>query len=241
MQAGVTIMGGINHKPTKGTKLVASAARVSRVVGMTLETILAANTAYEEAMIAAFNGSYDEALSHHGQSIDLATTARRRVRDIDAAYAMLLEDIAVEKYPGNPLAPELKPDVLREELSGRVLLDMNAVLFDEMAGSIKTQNLVETFRRERARFAEVEERFRPYLDALQESRARLEASEDDPRVWVQAVDEGEVPIRSTYLSLLTGFLGAFQRFVYSTAISTDLYYKTEGYGNLVNEGAAVRR
>ncbi len=29
-------MGGINRKPTKGPKLVASSARVSRVVGMPL-------------------------------------------------------------------------------------------------------------------------------------------------------------------------------------------------------------
>ena len=55
-------------------------------------------------------------------------------------------------------------------------------------------------------------RFGTYLDALRESRARLEKSAHDPRVWVQAVDEGEVPIRSTYLALLTDFLGAFQRF-----------------------------
>ncbi len=79
------------------------------------------------------------------------------------------------------------------------------------------------------------------LDALEESCARLEASAHEPRVWVQAVGEGEVPIRSAYLALLTSFLGAFQRFVYSTAISTDLYYKMEGYGSLANEGAAVRR
>lgn len=241
LQAEVAKMGGINHKPTKGTKLVASAARVSRVVGMTLETILAANTAYEEAIIAAFNGSYDEALSHHSQSLDLAATAQRRLRDIDAAYAMMLEDIAIEKYPGNPLAPGLELDVLRKELSGRVLLDLNTVLFDAMANAIKAQNLVETFKQERAQFAKVEKRFGPYLDALRESRDRLENSAHDPRVWVHAVDEGEVPIHSTYLALLTGFLGAFQRFVYSTAISTDLYYKTEGYGNLINEGAAVRR
>ena len=90
-------MGGINHKPTKKIMLVSSAARVSRVVGMTLETLLAANTAYEEAIIAAFNGSYDEALSHHNQSLDLAATAKQRLRDIDAAYTMMLEDIAIEK------------------------------------------------------------------------------------------------------------------------------------------------
>ncbi len=234
-------MGGINHKPTKGVKLVASAARVSRVAGMALEALLAANTAYEEAIIAAFNGSYDEALSRHRQSIDLAATARQRWRDIDAAYAMLLEDIAIEKYPGNPLAPQLEPDALLEELSGRVLVDTNVDLFNEVAGGIKAQNLIETFKWERARFADLGRRFEPYLGALRESWVRLEASAHDPRVWVQAVDEGEVPIRSTYLSLLTGFLGVFQRFVYSTAISTDLYYRMEGYGSLANEGAAVRR
>ncbi len=233
-------MGGINHKPTKH-KFVSSAARVSRVVGMTLETLLAANTAYEEAIIAAFNGSYDEALSHHNQSLDLAATAKRRLRDIDAAYTMMLEDIAIERYPGNPLAPKLEPDVLRKELSGKVLLDLNTVLFDEMANAIKAQNLVETFKKEQAQFAKVEEYFGPYLDALRESKDRLESSAYDPRVWVRAVDDGEVPIRSTYLALLTGFLGAFQRFVYSTAISTDLYYKTEGRDGLINEGAAVRR
>ncbi len=191
-----------------------------------------ANTSYEEAIIAAFNGSYDEALLHHDQSLDLAATAGERLHDIDAAYAMLLE---------NPLAPELEPDLLREELAGQVLVDVNAVLFDEVAEHIKVQNLVETFKRERSRFAKVAMRFGPYLDALRESRARLEKSAHDPRVWVQAVDEGEVPIRSTYLALLTDFLGAFQQFAYSTAISTDLYYKMEGYGSLVHEGVAVRR
>ncbi len=103
-----------------------------------------ANTAYEEAIIAAFNGSYDEALAHHDHSLDLAATAGERLHDIDAAYAMLLED---------PLAPELEPDLLREELAGRVLFDVNAVLFDEVAEHIKVQNLVETFERERSRCA----------------------------------------------------------------------------------------
>lgn len=234
-------MGGINHKPTKGIKLVASAARVSRVVGMTLEMILAANTAYEEAIIAAFNGSYDEAASHHDQSIDLAAAAKRRLRDVDAAYAMMLEDIAIERYSGNPLAPQLEPEELLGELADAVLIDANTALFGEIAESIKAQNLVETFKQERASFAKVGRRFDPYLEALRESRAQLEANARDPRVWVQVVDEGGVPIRSTYLVLLTAYLGAFQRFVYSTAISTDLYYETEGYGRLAHERTTVRR
>ena len=154
---------------------------------------------------------------------------------------MMLEDIAIERYPGNPLAPQLEPVELFGELADAVLIDANTALFGEIAESIKAQNLVETFKRERASFAKVGRRFGPYLEALRESRAQLEANAHDPRAWVQAVDEGGVPIRSTYLALLTSYLGAFQRFVYSTAISTDLYYETEGYGRLAHERTTVRR
>lgn len=101
-------MGGINHKPTDGTKLVASSARVSRVLGRTLEAILAANTSYEEAIIAALNGSYDEALAHHDQSPDLAAPAGERLHDIDAAYAMLLEDPVTHRLQNSNLISFVK-------------------------------------------------------------------------------------------------------------------------------------
>ncbi len=101
-----------------------------------------------------------------------------------------------------------------------MLVDVNAVLFDGVAELIQVQNLVETFKQERSRCA---------LGRISMPSGNPEPgsrkSARDPRVWVQAVDEGEVPIRSTYLALLTDFLGAFQQFAYSTAISTDLYYK----------------
>ena len=54
---------------------------------------------------------------------------------------MMLEAIAIEKYPGTPLAPTLEPDELRKELSGKVLLDLNTVLFDEMASAIKAHQV----------------------------------------------------------------------------------------------------
>ena len=121
-----------------------------------------------------------------------------------------------------------------------MILDVNTGLFKEVAEVMRRENLVSTFKWERSLFANAAQLFEPYQLALHMSLDHLKANAGDPRKWVKIVDEGGVPIRSTCLSLLTGFLGMFQRFVYSTALSTDLFHRTEGYGSLAREGAALR-
>jgi len=240
LYAEVKKMGGINHKPTDQIKLVGSAARVSRVVGLALETLISANTAYEEAIIAAANGSVEMAITHHQQSIDLAEMARNRLDDVNSAYAMMLEDIEIHAYPGNPLAPKINPIELAGELKDKILRQMNENAFIEVATHVRDNNLIDTFKLERIKFVKIRPLFEPYLGALKESFEFLRANTSAPREWIRAIDNGEIPIRSTFMPLLTELLGTFQWFVYSTAISTDLYYKTEGHGTFANEGGKVR-
>jgi hypothetical protein len=50
---------------------------------------------------------------------------------------------------------------------------------------------------------------------------------------VSAIDENQIPFRQSFFRLLTKMIETITMFAQSAAMSTEMYYRQEGYGTLL--------
>lgn len=81
------------------------------------------------------------------------------------------------------------------------------------------------------------ERFQNLIASIRELNAMFDDAQkhaEDGRL-IPAIDENQIPFRQSFFQVLTKMVETLTMFIHSAAMSTEMYYREEGYGSLLSE------
>lgn len=114
------------------------------------------------------------------------------------------------------------------ELAQQGLIPSNTPIWDELSRTRQTEAFFGVCRLFKARFVDlitsirdVEEMFEQAVSYAAEGKL------------VSAIDENQIPFRQSFFRLLTKLIDTITMFAQSAAMSTEMYYRQEGYGTLL--------
>ena len=117
---------------------------------------------------------------------------------------------------------------LESELTQQGLIPLNTPIWDEISRTRQTEAFFGVCRLFRERLEglitatkEVERIFEQAISYAREGRL------------VAAIDENQIPFRQSFFRLLTKMIETITMFAQSAAMSTEMYYRQEGYGTLL--------
>lgn len=235
-------MGGINHKPTRKKFAVLSALLSKKVTEAFVATHMA-NIMIEHVLIASSNeGDYLIPKEVRNQINDLAKAqfylseairqleeALKGLEEVDEMYDLLIDALAQDGYQGNPLAPRIYDLHLREQFDGTIILPHLLVdVWDEIASKIEAENLPATFQFEQSLFRNLQPLIYDLLDVLKRAREVVGSGQ-----FIEALESNTLPLRTYFARVFSYLYYVMTTFLYSTLISTELFYQSEGLPSLV--------
>ena len=114
------------------------------------------------------------------------------------------------------------------ELVQQGLIPSNTPIWDELSQIRQTEAFFGVCRLFKERFADFITTIRDVEEMLE--RAVSYAAEGK---LVPAIDENQIPFRQSFFRLLTKMVETITMFAQSAAMSTEMYYRQEGYGTLL--------
>src|ERR1041385_7780119 len=152
---GGSYMGAQNHQPTSKV-FTGISAWLSQRLGEGNILVQQANNHLEDAVILGMEKLHvsDFAASLTGSASDRLILAmgclvasEAVLPRIDQAFTRLLETAEVERYRGNPLAPQLKSFELKQQFAGVLVKpSVNDRVWDQVETHIAETNILETLK-----------------------------------------------------------------------------------------------
>jgi hypothetical protein len=222
-------MGGINHQPTKGQMVFST--MLSQYFTGSLAKLMLANYELEHALLSEFDGAPPTRI------VFLIDRARRELADskqllvnaIDAIDYLVAQMGKLEYVdPSRSMVSDYKS--LGNDLSQQGLIPLNEQIWYMISQVRQKEAFFGVCRLFRERF----------LDLITQTED-LEAMFDLARRYAEdgmlipAVDENRIPFRQSFFQLLTKVIETLTMFLHSAVMSTEMYYRQEGYGSLISK------
>ena len=220
-------MGGINHQPTK--KQFEYSTMLSQYLSDAIAKVMLANYELEHALLAEMGCAQT---SHVAFLVERAKTEMGRSAQV-LTYAMDALDLLLKKMTEMGYTDPSRSTVtdyrqLEGELTQQGLIPSNTPIWDELSRTRQTEAFFGVCRLFKARFVDL-------ITAMKEVEMLFEqaASYATEGKLVSAIDENQIPFRQSFFRLLTKMIDTITMFAQSAAMSTEMYYRQEGYGTLL--------
>ncbi len=220
-------MGGINHQPTK--KQFEYSTMLSQYLSDAIAKMMLANYELEHALLAEIGCSQP---SHVSFLVEKAKTEIRysikAITHAIDAVDLLLKKMTEMGYTDPSRSTVTDYRQLECDLVQQGLIPSNTPIWDEISRIRQTEAFFGVCRLFKERFVDlitaardVEEMFEQAISYATEGKL------------VSAIDENQIPFRQSFFRLLTKMIETITMFAQSAAMSTEMYYRQEGYGTLL--------
>lgn len=241
-------MGGQNHQPTNRVRLIAPSAWLSQRVGEGLVHVLRSNSELENAIMSGMAHLHVETLApplplaaaeYLAEAISELETSLGIISEIKTAYRNLLEAAQAENYTGNPLASQLPSFRLDQAFHGNLIIPaMNSSAWKELEARISSDNILSTLEWEATQFDALREPTSQLIQVLAEAQSLAETG--GGRAMVEAIECNELPLRQRFARVFSLWNHLHALFLYSALAMTELFYRTNSLGTLLNEEGVDR-
>ncbi|MBU1398337.1 MAG: hypothetical protein KJ844_11315 [Candidatus Edwardsbacteria bacterium] len=222
-------MGGINHQPTK--KMFEFSTMLSQYFTGSIAKLMLANCHLEDALLAELSCS---------PSARVAFFMDRAKLEISDSARLLENSINALDQLANQMKEIEYADTSRSTVSDYERLGSELVQNSLIPFNPQSWEIVSKVRHEESFFGICElfrERFRDIIATIHEVEVMFDLAKEyaERGNLVAAIDENGLPFRPSFFKLLTKLTETLVMFAHSSAMSTEMYYREEGYGSLLSE------
>jgi hypothetical protein len=222
-------MGGKNHQPCRSYLL--NSTMMSRAMSLAFISVELANVALEDVIIAelgAGQGDHGPIVSHLNQSV-------RHLNDMDNALLQLTEQMRKESFRDLPSLATTDLRLFGQQAKSE---DLHTSKDDWMVAE-------ETMRKHGFwGMAEVFEKQIKHLVSLTGDLAvRVQECSDSNNasgMHVELEENGKFNFKPEFAKLYTAWSSFQQLFLASSLISTELWYRFNGFGSLLSDQKTIR-
>jgi hypothetical protein len=220
-------MGGINHQPTK--KQFEYSTMLSQYFSDAIAKLMFANYELEQALLAEMGCAQTSHVAFlvERARMEIGRSAQALTYALDAVD-LLLKKMTEMGYTDPSRFTVTDYRQLEIELTQQGLIPSNTPIWDELSRIRQTEaffGVCELFK----------EKFADLITATRDVEKMFEqavpyATEGK---LVSAIDENQIPFRQSFFRLITKMIETITTFAQSAAMSTEMYYRQEGYGTLL--------
>lgn len=220
-------MGGINHQPTK--KQFEYSTMLSQYISDAIAKVMLANYELEHALLAEIGCAQT---SHVAFLVERAKTEMGRSGQV-VTYAIDAVDLLLKKMTEMGYTDPSRSTVtdygqLERDLVQQSLIPSNTPIWDEISRTRQTEAFFGVCGLFKERFVDLITAIRDVEEMLEQAISYAKEGK-----LVSAIDENQIPFRQSFFRLLTKMIETITMFAQSAAMSTEMYYRQEGYGTLL--------
>ena len=222
-------MGGINHQPTK--KFFEFSTMLSQYFSGSIEKLMRANYELEHALLAELYGAPAARVAFlvSRAKLEVSDSAQFVVNAIEA-IDLLAKRMVELQYADTSRSTVADYEQLGYELAQQGLIPSDKQIWGTISQVRQTESFFGICRLFR-------ERFQNLIASIRELNAMFDDAQkhaEDGRL-IPAIDENQIPFRQSFFQVLTKMVETLTMFIHSAAMSTEMYYREEGYGSLLSE------
>ncbi len=228
-------MGGINHQPTK--KPFAFSTLLSQYFTGALGKLMYANYELEQALLTEMRG---------GSPWEVNVYMENAKSELGESLRFLYAALEATTTLHNRMAELEYQDTSRFTVSDFAALGCRLAQIGLIPGNMETWKAVSEMREDEAFYGVCRLITEELNDLVGKTKEVVQSFHEATQYALEgrlmaAVDENLIPFRHAFFRLITSWVKAWTMFIQSAAMSTEMYYREEGYGTLlsVRELAAV--
>lgn len=228
-------MGGINHQPTKN--LFPFSTMLSQYFSGVIAELMHANYELEHALLAELDGA---------PPVRVAFLVRQARMNFKASIQFVAEAMTSLDLLAKCMAELDYADTSRSTITDLAELERSMIQNRLIPADSQSWNTISQVRREQA-FCGVcrlfHDRFQDMLGEMKELEIAFDEIQEFAEIGrlTPAVDENQTSFRQNFFRTLTNLVETFVMFIHSAAMSTEMYYREEGFGSLLSDSSAMSK